>query len=57
MRRRVQAQLALIKNDSGNIEAAIRDAKRADRCLERGARLLRAAGRSFGIRVGKLDGR
>ena len=57
MRRRVQAQLALIANDSGNIEAAIRDAKRADRCLERGARLLRAAGRSFGIRVGKLDGR
>lgn len=57
MQRRVQAQLALIANDSGNIEAAIRDAKRADRCLERGARLLRAAGRSFGIRVGKLDGR
>jgi predicted exporter len=57
MRRRVQAQLRLIRNDSGNIEAAIRDAKRADRCLERGARLLRAAGRAFGIRVGKLDGR
>jgi hypothetical protein len=57
MRRRIQAQLALIANDSGNIEAAIRDAKRADRCLERGASLLRAAGRSFGIRVGKLDGR
>ena len=57
MRRRVQAQLALIRNDSGNIEAAIRDAMRADRCLERGARLLRAAGRAFGVRVGKVDGR
>jgi hypothetical protein len=57
MRRRVQAQRALIRNDSGNVEAAIRDAKRADRCLERGASLLRAAGRVFGVRVGKLDGR
>jgi hypothetical protein len=57
MRRRAQAQLALIRNDSGNIEAAIRDAKRADRCLERGATLLRAAGRALGVRVGKLDGR
>jgi hypothetical protein len=57
MRRRVQAQLALIANDSGNVEAAVRDAKRADRCLERGASLLRAAGRAFGVRVGKVDGR
>jgi hypothetical protein len=57
MRRRVQAQLRLIKNDSGNVEAAIRDARRADRCLVRAAPLLRAAGRAFGVRVGKLDGR
>jgi hypothetical protein len=57
MRRRVQAQLAIIRNDSGSVEAAIRDAKRADRCLARAAPLLRAAGRTFGVRVGKVDGR
>jgi hypothetical protein len=57
MRRRVQAQLRLIRNDSGNVEAAIRDAMEADRCLRRAAPLLRAAGRAFGVHVGKLDGR
>jgi hypothetical protein len=57
MRRRVQAQLAIMRNDSGSVEAAIRDAERADRCLVRGARLLRAAGRALGVRVGTIDGR
>jgi hypothetical protein len=57
MRRRVQAQLAMIRNDSGSVEAAIRDAQRADRCLARGARILRAAGRALGVRVGTIDGR
>ena len=43
-------------NEEGNIERAVRDAVRADRYLDRGARLLRAAGRALGIRVGKLNG-
>jgi hypothetical protein len=51
-----ESQLDLIANDSGNIEAAVRDAKKADRYLGRGANLLRAAGRVFGIRIGKLNG-
>jgi hypothetical protein len=53
----VDADLAFYMNDSGNIEAAVRDAKRADRNLNRGANLLRAAGRAFGLRIGKLNGR
>jgi hypothetical protein len=52
----VKAQLAMQANDSGNVEAATRDAKRADRCLGRGATLLRAAGRAFGLRIGVLNG-
>ena len=54
--RGIRAQLDLVENDSGNIERAVRDAVRADRYLDRGARLLRAAGRALGIRVGKLNG-
>ncbi len=50
------SQLAFIQNDSGNIEAATRGAKRADRSLERGANLLRAAGRALGVQVGTLNG-
>lgn len=46
-----------INNDSGNIEAATRDAKRADHYLNGGASRLRAAGRAFGLRIGKLNGR
>jgi hypothetical protein len=57
LRRRVQAQLAMTRNDSGNVEAAIRDAVRADRCLARAAVLLRSAGRALEVRVGKIDGR
>jgi hypothetical protein len=54
--RGIRTQLDLVENDSGNIERAVRDAVRADRYLDLGARLLRAAGRALGIRVGKLNG-
>jgi hypothetical protein len=54
--RGVQAQVDLIENDSGNLEAAVQDAAEADRYRARGAHLLRAAGRALGIRVGKLEG-
>ena len=55
-RKGVKARLDFLTNDSGNVEAATRDAMRADRYLNRGARLLRAAGRRFGIRIGTLNG-
>jgi hypothetical protein len=52
----VDAQIDLIENDSGKLEAAVRDAARADRYRSKGANLLRAAGRVLGVRVGKLGG-
>jgi hypothetical protein len=55
-RKGIRAQLDMRANDSGNVEAATRDAKRADRCLGRGAAVLRAAGRAFGLRIGSLNG-
>ena len=55
-RRGIRTQLDLVANDSGNIEAAVRDAVRADKQLDRGARLLRAAGRALGVRVGRING-
>jgi hypothetical protein len=54
--RGIDARLEMTRNDSGNLEASVRDAMRADRNLRKGARLLRASGRSFGIRIGKLNG-
>lgn len=54
--RGVRTQLDMAKYDSGNLEASVRDAKRADRYLNRGASLLRAAGRAFGIPIGRLNG-
>jgi hypothetical protein len=54
--RGVDAQVDLIENDSGKLEAAVRDSKRADRYRKRGANLLRRAGPAFGIRVGTLGG-
>jgi hypothetical protein len=54
--RGVQAQVDLIEKDSGNIEAAVRDAAEADLYRTRGASLLRAAGRALGTRVGTLKG-
>jgi hypothetical protein len=46
----LESLIAFYDNDSGNIEAATRDALRANRFRARGARLLRAAERA-------LDGR
>jgi len=54
--RGIDARLEITRNDSGNLEGSVRDAVRADRDLRKGARLLRAAGRSLGIRIGKLNG-
>ena len=52
----IDARLDFAENDSGNIEAAVRDAMRADRYLKRGANFLRAAARAVGVRIGKLNG-
>jgi hypothetical protein len=46
----LEGRIDFVDNDRGNIEAATRDALRADRGMARGARLLRAASRA-------LDGR
>jgi hypothetical protein len=54
MLRSVDARLEIIRNDSGNLEASVRDAKRSDRDRRRGANFLRAAGRALGVRVGNL---
>jgi hypothetical protein len=55
--RGVNTQLSMRVHDSGRLEAAVRDARRADRYLNRGARLLRAAGRELGVRIGRVNGR
>jgi hypothetical protein len=52
----VRSQLDFSENDSGEVAAATRDAKRADRYLRRGANLLRSAGKALGVRVGELNG-
>ena len=52
----VKSLIDFDENDSGNIEAATRDAKRADRYLKRGANQLRAAGAALGVRIGDLNG-
>jgi hypothetical protein len=54
--RGVQARIDFHENDRGNIEAATRDARRANVELGKGAKLLRAAGRLLGTRVGSLGG-
>ena len=54
--RGVEARIAFVENDRGNIEAATRDARRADVALRQGAVLLRAAGRLLDVRVGDLNG-
>jgi hypothetical protein len=54
--RGIESELDFIENDSGNIDAATRDALRADRSRRRGAELLRAAGRVFGLQFGRLHG-
>lgn len=52
----IQARLDMAAKDSGKLEAAVRDARRSDRYLNRGAALLRAAGRALGVKVGLLNG-
>ncbi len=52
----IKSQLDFSENDSGEVAAATRDAKRAGRYLRRGANRLRAAGRAIGIRIGELNG-
>jgi hypothetical protein len=52
----VEARLEITRNDSGNLEATVRDAKRADRDFRKGARLLRAAGRVLRIQIDEIDG-
>jgi hypothetical protein len=54
--RGAEARIEIRVNDSGNLEASVHDAQRADRDLNRGAELLRKAGRSFGVRIGMLNG-
>jgi hypothetical protein len=53
----LQSQIDFYENDSGNIEAATRDALRTDRLRARGAKLLRAAGRALGLQIGRLGER
>ena len=52
----VEAQIDFIENDRGEIEAATRDAIKANRHKERGADLLRTAGRELNVTVGRLRG-
>ena len=52
----IRSQLDFSENDSGEVAAATRDAKRADRYLRRGANWLRAAACAFGVRIGELNG-
>jgi hypothetical protein len=52
----IRSQIDFSENDSGNVAAATRDARRADRYLGRGANRIRMAGLALGIRIRKLDG-
>ena len=52
----VGSQIDFSENDSGEVAAATRDARRADRYLGRGADLIRRAGQALGIHIGMLDG-
>lgn len=52
----LEARIEITVNDSGNLEASVHDAARADRDARTGAEFLRAAGRAFGVRLGKLNG-
>jgi len=52
----VGSQIDFMDNDSGEVAAATRDARRADRYLGRGADRIRRAGQTLGIQIGELDG-
>lgn len=55
-RKGVRSQIDFSENDRGEVAAATRDARRADRYLSRGADRIRTAGLAFGIQIGELDG-
>ncbi len=55
-RKGVGSQIDFIENDRGEVAAATRDARRADRYLGRGADRIRRAGLAFGLHIGQLDG-
>ena len=55
-RKGVGSQIAFIENDRGEVAAATRDARRADRYLGRGADEIRRAGTALGLHIGDLDG-
>ena len=52
----VGSQIDFIENDRGEVAAATRDARLADRYLGRGADRIRGAGRELGLHIGELDG-
>src|SRR5436190_12982686 len=54
--RGIDAEVELIRNDSGNLEASVRDAKRSDRDRRRGAKFLRTAVRALGVHVADVGG-
>ena len=55
-RKGVRSQIDFRENDSGNVAAATRDARRSDRYLGRGADRIRMAALAFGIQIAKLAG-
>lgn len=55
-RKGVGSQIDFSENDSGEVAAATRDARRADRYLRRGANRIRMAGLALGIRINELNG-
>jgi hypothetical protein len=52
----IESELAFIRNDSGNVPGATKDAMQTAHSRKHGAVLLRAAGRALGLRLGSLDG-
>jgi hypothetical protein len=54
--RGIESELAFMRNDSGNLSGATRDAMQTVHSRTQGAKLLRAAGRVLGLRLGSLDG-
>jgi hypothetical protein len=55
-RKGVRSQIDFSENDRGEVKAATRDARRADRYLGSGAARIRLAGLALGIQLGLLDG-
>ena len=55
-RKGVRSQIDFSENDRGEVAAAARDARHADRYLGSGADRIRLAGLALGIHIGLLDG-